>query len=326
MGGGNEVEDTFQKISRQNALHFVAVILYLIFVYFCAPICFAFFLSSIFVPILKAIEKKTRLHYYVLIVLSSLTFLAFFSGIVFLFIEHGDSFLYGSYNALRQFFSTLEEIPILSYAIAPLQQAAIELLSKAASILQLLIHYIFDVLLFIIAFYFSLFEGRSNRYWYFVYVPKKYRHVWQQFFHEAIGMFLRYFTIEIRLMMITAIILSIGFSLLQFSNPIAKGILLALLDCIPFFGISLVIIPCLVYFVLIHSYNTAIGLIILLIITIVIRQLFDTYLWASFVKIKTIHTFFISGVSFMIFGIYGIIVSPIVLLAVMKLRIYYERR
>lgn len=320
------MKSTFLKLSPQKMLHVVVILLYLVFVYLCAPICFAFFLSSIIVPILTKLEQKLRLHYTLLLVICSICMLTFCGGLFYVLLQYGEAFLYTSYYAIRQFLTTLEQIPIVSYAIAPLQQAIIQLIGQIATSFQLFVHYIFDVLLFSIAFYFSLIEGRRDRYWYFVYVPKEYREKWRSFFHDALHMFVRYFSIELRLVMITTIVLSIGFSLLQFPNAIVKAILLAFLDCIPFFGISLVLIPCMLYFSIIGSYTTTIGLFVLLIVTIVVRQLFDTYFWAATVKIKTIHTFFISGVSFMLFGIYGIIVSPILLLVVMKWQLHYGRR
>ena len=320
------MKQTFLKLSSQNSLHLVAILLYLAFVYVCAPICLAFFLSSIIVPILTKLEQKLRLHYTFLIIVCSLCILALFGGLFYILLQYGEAFLYATYYSIRQFLTTLEQVPIVSYAIAPLQQAIIQLIGQVATSFQLFAHYIFDVLLFIIAFYFSLIEGRRDRYWYFVYVPKQYREKWRTFFHEALKMFVRYFSIELRLVIVTTVVLSIGFSLMQFPNAIVKAILLAILDCIPFFGISIVLVPCMLYFVVVENYTTAAGLFTLLVVTVVVRQLLDTYLWAATVKIKTIHTFFISGVSFMLFGIYGILVSPIVLLVVMKWQIHYGRR
>ena len=319
------MKQPFLKISKQNTLQLVVIFLYLIFIYLCAPICFAFFLSSIIAPIITKFAQKMHIHYHLLIALFSIALLFLFAGSLYIILTYGEQLLLSGFHQLRDFLTTFENIPFISYAIAPLQQTLIQLISQIAASFQLMIHYIFDLLLFLIAFYFSLVEARKKRYWYFIYVPSAYRQKWQQFFHDALQMFVRYFTIEVRLVAVTMLVLSIGFSMLQFDHPIIKAVLLALLDCIPFFGISLVLVPFAIYFMAIGSYSTALGIFILLVVTIIVRQLLDTYLWAATVKIKTIHTFFISGVSFMIFGFYGIIVSPILLLLVMKFKMNYER-
>ena len=310
---------------EKNKWQFVLIPLYLVFIFLCAPICFAFFLSSIISPLFVKLHKTFRIHYHILIVLFSALLFSIACLGFYYFATHGEAWALASYRTIEGFLKTLEELPYVSYVVAPIQQGLLQLVSKLVMSLQMLIHYVFDVLIFFIAFYFSLVEARRNPYWYFIYVPSKFRAQWQQFFHDALNMFVRYFTIELRLVAITMAMLSLGFWLLQFPHPIIKAMLLAIFDCIPFFGISLVLIPLAIYFAIVDQLAIALGILLLLIVTIVMRQLFDAYFWSSTVKIKTIHTFFISGVSFMIFGLYGILVSPILLLVVMKLKLHYGR-
>ena len=318
-------EKSLAYFNKNNLIHICFILLYLCFIFLITPIFLAFILSSIISPTLVKIEKKVGIKYTFLIIIFSLLLISLIVLCLYLFFIYGEQVLTLFYFTIKDWLAVLEEVPYLSQITLPISEFFSSFFENLISSLQLFIHYIFEILLFIIAFYISLIECRRHQYWYFIYVPNSYRKKWQNFLQDALNIFLRYFTIEIRLMLITTILLCIGFSVLGFTNPILKGLLLAILDCIPFFGISLVLIPVAIYFAATNHLFISLSLILLLIITIIVRQIFDAYFWASTVKIKTIHTFFISAVSFSIFGVYGIVVSPIMLLAVMKWRLAYER-
>ena len=63
-----------------------------------------------------------------------------------------------------------------------------------------------------------------------------------------------------------------------------------------------------------------VAVITLYIFILVSRQLAESKLWASTFHIRTIHTFFISASSILIFGVYGIFLSPFLLLLAVKLK------
>lgn len=71
-----------------------------------------------------------------------------------------------------------------------------------------------------------------------------------------------------------------------------------------------------------YSGNLWLGiyLVILYIITITVRQFAESYMWASTFQLKPIHAFFILACAVYLFGIYGILLSPFLLFAALKIK------
>ena len=134
--------------------------------------------------------------------------------------------------------------------------------------------YMFEVIIFIMAFYFSLFESKRDRYWFFVYTPPFVRETWKSYFKRAIEIFTTFLYVEIRLISLTFILLALGFWLLDFTYPLQKAFFIALADCLPFFGIGLVLIPLAIYFYLVEEIILCIAVIVLYIFIQTTRQLY----------------------------------------------------
>src|SRR5690606_3008421 len=189
-----------------------------------------------------------------------------------------------------------------------------------ANYLQNVFQYIFEVFIFIVAFFFSLFESRRDRYWFFLYVPKPYRIEWKQYFSKATNLFGYFLYVEFQLFVITFFLLSIGLALLKFENPINKAFLISFADVLPFFGIGLFLIPIAIYFFAIGERFLCLALLLLYIFIQITRQLTESLLWASTFQLRTVHTFFISAASILIFGVYGILLSPFLFLIAVKIK------
>lgn len=192
------------------------------------------------------------------------------------------------------------------------------LLINIGNFLQDIFSYVFDLFIFIMAFYFSLFESRKNRLWFFLYVPKQYRQEWKSYFTKGINLFGYFLYVEFQLFVITFILLSIGLALLNFEHPIYKSFLISLADVLPFFGIGVFLIPIALYFIISNQIILGSSLFILYIFIQLTRQLLESFLWSSTFHLRTIHTFFITATSLLLFGFYGIILSPLLLLIAVK--------
>ncbi|RHW33504.1 AI-2E family transporter [Lysinibacillus yapensis] len=189
-----------------------------------------------------------------------------------------------------------------------------------ANVLQDLLSYIIELFIFIVAFFFSIFESRKNRYWFFIYVPKQYREEWKGYYIKATSLFGYFIYVEFQLFIITFFLLSLGLAILHFEHPINKSFLISLADALPFFGIGLFLIPIAIYFFTIGEKFLCFALIVLYIFIQLTRQIAESLLWASTFHLRTVHTFFISAASILLFGFYGILLSPFLFLIAVKIK------
>ena len=114
--------------------------------------------------------------------------------------------------------------------------------------------------------------------------------------------------------------LSIGFSVLSFDAAIMKAFVIALADCLPFLGIGLFLIPLGVYYFFTEQQLLALAIVTLYIFVQITRQLTESLLWSQTLHIRMIHTFLISAASILLFGFYGILLSPILLMIAIKVK------
>ena len=97
-----------------------------------------------------------------------------------------------------------------------------------------------------------------------------------------------------------------------------KAFLIAFADSLPFLGIGIFLIPLSIYFFIVGQPVVGSLIIALYIFVQLIRQLTESMLWSHTFHLRMIHTFIISAASVLLFGLYGIILSPILLMLAIK--------
>lgn len=309
------------EISFKPILKYIVLVVYLLILWFIFPISIAIFFAYLTYPIVEFCHKRLKLPY----ILSAITI----SILIFLLIY---SLFYITIQSLISIYPEIkfqvENIPIIEsnnlIIFDTIYEQSMSLIDSAImtiiNSIQLLFGYILEFFIFIFAFYFSLFESRKDRNWFFIYVPKQFRLEWKKYFTRAIDLFSYFLFVSFQLFMVTFFLLSCGFALLQFEQPISKAFLISLADFLPFFGIGLFIIPIAIYFIVIGQSYLGFSLIVLFIFIMITRQILESSLWASTFQLRAIHTFFISGASILLFGIYGILLSPFIILLALKLK------
>jgi len=189
-----------------------------------------------------------------------------------------------------------------------------------ANIFQILMKHVIEVFIFLVAYYFALLETRKSRYWFFQYVPKKFRNEWQKHFSKIMQLFHYFLYVEFQLFTITLLILCAGFMILQFEQAIIKAFIVAFADVLPFFGIGVFLVPMSIYFYLKGNTFLCFSILLLYLFVQLTRQLAESMLWSNTLQLRTFHTFFISAASILLFGFYGILLSPIFLFLAVKLK------
>jgi len=192
------------------------------------------------------------------------------------------------------------------------------ILEYILALIQAVFQHLFSLFIFLVAFFFALRETGKNRFWFLVYFPTKMRKSAKNMLTEAASLISMFVFVEVRLILITFIILSIGLVFLRFNSPIGTAFLISLVDSLPFFGVGLFLIPMAVYFIYTDHLYIGISLVLLYLLTLTTRKVAESYMYASTFQLKPVHAFFIMACTVYLFGVLGIFLTPFLLFAAMK--------
>ena len=305
----------------KNTVKFLILIVYFVILWLILPVSLAIFFAYFLYPIINFCHKRLKLPY-----ILSASFISVFIFItVYTFFYITIQSIVSIYPEMKDQVQNLDILnsgdnilleTIFNKSLSYIDSAILGL----ATVLQDIMGYFIELFIFVVSFFFSLFESMKNRYWFFIYVPKPYRDEWKQYFIKGTSLFGYFLYVEFQLFIITFFLLSIGLALLQFEHPINKSFLISLADALPFFGIGLFLLPIAIYFFAIGEKIISFALIILYIFIQITRQIAESLLWASTFHLRTVHTFLISAASILLFGVYGILLSPFLFLIAVKLK------
>lgn len=134
---------------------------------------------------------------------------------------------------------------------------------------------------------------------------------------KAIGSYLK---AQLILISITFAIVLVGLFILRSGNEITMALVCAIFDVLPLLGVSTILIPWIVYLFIVGNTSLAIGLIILLVIVLVVRQLLEPKITGNSIGVSSAFlmlSFVILSTS--AFGVAGLILSPILLILIKEL-------
>lgn len=309
------------KNYAKRPLKWLLFLLYSTIFYLILPVSFAVFIAYLAHPLLQLLKKALRLPYWVAALLTEAIILVAISFLALITL-HSISLIFPSINIELKNWRSIESYD--SFFIQLLQQKSMAifeyLLSTISQLLQQVFEYIIESFIFIVALFFALFESRKSRTWFFIYVPPAYREEWKGYFTKGMQLFSYFFFVEFQLIVLTFLLLAGGFSLLSFDYAVSKAFLISLADSLPFLGIGLFLIPISVYFFIVGEDYLGGALLLLYVFVQLTRQLAESMLWASTLHLRTVHTFFISAASILLFGLYGILLSPFLLFFAVHLK------
>lgn len=119
------------------------------------------------------------------------------------------------------------------------------------------------------------------------------------------------FKIEIKLILLSALIITIGFKVLGIPNSLFLGSLCAIFDILPFVGTTIVFIPIIIYNIIMKRYLLVVGLISLYILERFTREILEAKFLSSKLDIHPIIVIVSIYVGVNMFGFIGIIAGPI---------------
>ncbi|WP_170061391.1 AI-2E family transporter [Rummeliibacillus pycnus] len=320
-----EAGDHIFKISDKNIINNIKLwsfILFLVlFAWLILPVTLAIVLAYFLSPLLQLFHKRVKLPSFLSALLTEILIVVGLAvGLLFL-----ASVLIDTLPVLKENLSEASSfIHIPSAIVTQIREQLFNLfdimLSKIFQSIQDIMQNLVEVTIFIVAFYFALYETSRNKYWFFTYIPARFRKSFQSIFEEATTIFSYFISVEVRLLMITLALLSIGFFILGFSQPVGKALLISICDFLPFLGIGIFLIPISIIFITIGKVALGIQLLILYVVIQLTRQFAESMMWASTMQIRSVHAFILSAISLLLFGVAGIIISPFILLIAVKLK------
>lgn len=132
---------------------------------------------------------------------------------------------------------------------------------------------------------------------------------------------------QLTLMTLTAIIILAGLMILQVNYALTLALVIGLIDLLPYLGVGAVMVPWIIYLFIVGQYKLAIGLAVLYVITIVVRQFLEPKVYASNIGLDPLLTLVALFVGLKLFGFVGLIIGPtltVILMALYRARVFHD--
>lgn len=121
-----------------------------------------------------------------------------------------------------------------------------------------------------------------------------------------------YFQAQVILMLMTFLIFSIGFVLIEAPFPLLIGFVIAIVDILPVLGSGIIMVPWTAITWISGNTDMAMGLAIVYLVGTLIRQILEPKITGDKIGIKPLYTFIATIVGTFVFGPIGIILGPII--------------
>lgn len=310
-----------EKVIKAAFIKWFPIIFTLLIIYLFPPVAIAVIAAFFTAPLLNAVHTVTKLP----LTLSTL----FVISSIFLV---STAFLYIGLHGMIEIFPVIEshlasismDTDIIGQGLFFMEQKVTEygqaILDYALTMIQKIFQQLMSLFIFLVAYFFALRESGKERFWFLIYFPAQFRKQAKYTLSRASKLIGTFVYVEARLIFITFIILSIGFVLLRFTSPVGIALLISLADSLPFLGIGIFLIPMIVFFFYTGDLFVGTALALLYLVTIITRQFAESYMWASTFQLKPIHAFFILACAVYSFGLAGILLSPFLLFAALKIK------
>lgn len=309
------------QVLQQYIIRWLPAFLVLLILFLVPPVAIAVIVAYFTAPILLSIRSILKLPLtlatllvmcLISLLVGAFTFMALHGLIDTLpAVERQISPFTGNTDIAAKLFIFLEN-NIVQYGHALLEYAA----TKISTFFQQM----FSTFIFLVAYFFALRESGKNRFWFLIYFPRAIRESTKKMITKGGQLIGTFLSVEFRLFLLTFLVLTVGFFFLGFGSPIGTAFLIALADSLPLLGIGIFLLPMSAFFLYTGNQFIGISLILLYFFTMITRQMAESYMWASTFQVKPIHAFYITVCSFYLFGIPGILLTPFLLFAAIKVK------
>lgn len=125
-----------------------------------------------------------------------------------------------------------------------------------------------------------------------------------------------YIRAQLILISITAVTVMIGLIILQVPSAFTIGLLIGLVDLLPYLGVGIVLVPWAIYTLLSGNMVLGIGLSVLYLVILIVRQIMEPKVLASSVGLDPLATLIGMFVGLKLFGVLGLLIGPVSLIII----------
>ncbi|MFF2887074.1 sporulation integral membrane protein YtvI [Paenibacillus sp. NPDC057967] len=308
------------------------------------PIFFAFLIFLIIEPLAKRLNKwgvKKSIASGISILIFTLLILGAFSGAAVLITKQGNALIenfprYQSIlaeqigNLASQVEKQLDKLPndvSLSEEIKNLTKGATDNLQKwITAFLNGLIGYvssfstfIFNFVVGIILAYFLSIEIKTWKQAATDKTPKTFKSAFFFLRNNVFRGIASYIKAQAKMISITFIVILIALILLGVDNAFIIAVVAAIFDVLPLLGVSTLFIPWIIYLFIVGKLSLAIWLSALLLVVILTRQILEPKITGDSLGVSAFTMLSFMIISLSLFGIAGVILSPILVILVKSL-------
>lgn len=129
-----------------------------------------------------------------------------------------------------------------------------------------------------------------------------------------------YIKAQIIMMLITFVLIYAGLLILGTSNAFTIAVVCAIFDLVPLLGVPVIFIPWIIYLLIVGDSVLAIGLIVILAVTMLTRQLLEPKISGNSIGVSSAYLMLsFMLISLSIFGLAGVVLSPVLLILLKEL-------
>lgn len=323
-----------KKIINDLLYIVISFLLFYIFVKYIVIAYFPFFFSLFIVMMLTSLLKKLFDDHRILgFIILFLFYVSLSIFIVFIFF-HGLQFFYQFLLDFKDYYD-LYVLPLiqsffdifsyqgihdfLSYAKQSLDNLFVLLIDKCLYFLSM-IPSLFSTYFLIVISSFMFYLGLDECKDYVIkYIPDHYLYYFIKVKNTVFSSIKSYLFTQCQLMIIVFIDLSIAFMIIRIDHVLLFSFLLSFLDALPFIGVGIALIPMSLFYMLVKDYIKAVYILVLYCLINMTRTFLEPRLMKNQLKIPTILLFLSMIIHLRLFGIIGLLISPITLSIIQSL-------
>ena len=136
----------------------------------------------------------------------------------------------------------------------------------------------------------------------------------------------RYLRAYLLLLLVTFSILFFGFCILRVKYAFLLALVVAFVDLLPILGVGTVLIPWSIVCFLQKNYFLGVGILILYVVALILRQILEPRLVGKSLGISPILTLFSTYAGYVLLGFLGMLIGPIAALTVKNLLVQREKK
>ncbi len=149
--------------------------------------------------------------------------------------------------------------------------------------------------------------------------PRTFKHAFFFLKENVIKGIVGYIKAQLKLISITFALVFIGLLVIGVSNSFALSLLSGFFDILPLLGVSTLFIPWIIYLFIVGSTHLAVSLTVLLSIVLITRQIMEPKITGDTLGVSAFTMFSFMIISLSIFGVAGLILSPILIILIKAL-------